>query len=243
MSASIQFVSGVDKYVRSVWALLLSVSIVAIVCVTEVSAEGTSKYGHPADCTCTSPLQFCEDEYVVTDLDTEDGAEYVGSPKYYSGTQICCYASPPGSCEFKTQTQQKTVDVGEWGGEISVLIEGGLPYGYSIEAGGKLFYNGSETKQVDITGETRCSNGGGCVAHDKNIGPGMTDRKVTLTFDHRCWGHPSDCDMNLVTCGHCYDQTAVADVTYLSSDIRDETVCNRALTLSEERICCDECRD
>ena len=209
--------------------------------------DGHSEYGHPADCSCTSPLIFCEDEYVEGDSSYQDGSEYFGSPLFLNTTSVCCDKS---GCTLQLQAGSHSVDVGGWSGTLEAALKGGLPFGYTVEAGGELKKNGETTVQVDVQAKQECGEPSeDCRAHDGKVGPGYTDRVVTTYFDHRCWGVHSeyydcdDCDEQCISCGHCTNQQCQATVTFLSTEIKEQVTCGRSLTPAEESSCGCQCEE
>jgi len=205
-------------------------------------ADGHSEYGHPADCSCSSPMVFCEDEYVEGDSTYQDGEEFFGCPLYLSATVNCCCC--PSDCTLTMSAQENTVDVGHWSGTVEAALNASLPGGFGVEAGGEVTKGGEETIEVSVGATSYCGTpNSDCKAHDGKVGPGLTTREVITEFDHLCWGVHSgyfdcgDCESSCVSCGHCLDQECTANVTYLSSEIKQDTTCAREMTQGEKDNC------
>jgi hypothetical protein len=229
---------------KTMWMIIVSGLILCLVSPASWTA-GTSKYGHPADCDCSSLGYFCGDEYVELGSTHQNGDEYVGEPKYLTGVVKCCEDAAPGTCKFELATQTQTVSAGSWGGYYEVALNASLPPLFSVHIGGGVWFSGSATVQVNIQAKVECSNSTDCVAHSGEVGPGYTDQTVTTNFHHYCWGSvDSGCTHPWVTCGHHLNQQGQSVVTYLSSQILEDVICNRELTEGEKAQCgpcqCDD---
>lgn len=170
-----------------------------------------------------------------------DGALYVGSPYFWSGTVYGC-ASPPATISISSS--QVTVDAGAWAGSANLGIgfERGL---FKAVAGGEVKYdnNSSITYTHDAVVSCEQSLGSPCTKNVGKIGPGYRDVARCERYIYTCmWSQFHNGGfLYTSTEGEEHDE---AIITYRASAQHVEVTCGAFMTSQEQQAQCQgSCED